>query len=123
MHSNPNEPEIIEYPMKITTSHGVMTAEQLEAFNKTEAEAREKRLADQRAEAEARPRGECPFRRGRYDPRCIADCALYADGCTLARKEAQHDTAGKKCPFGPYNNACNSNCQLYNGGCTVIAAI
>lgn len=123
MHRNPNDIEVVEMPMTITTSHGTMTRETLEEYNKTAKEAEEKRLADQRAEAEARPRGECPFRRGRYDTRCIADCALYADGCTLARKEAQRDTAGKKCPFGPYSSACNSSCQLYNGGCTVIAAI
>ena len=59
----------------------------------------------------------CPLRTHR--PRCNSNCVLYSgDGCKIAVKPADTDTAGKTCLFDSYT--CNSSCALYHDGCTLI---
>lgn len=46
-------------------------------------------------------------------------CALFVDGCTLARLTPAKDTEGLQCPFDSYRRKCRKDCALYKGGCTL----
>ena len=111
----------------ITTSHGVMTRSQLDAFNKREKEekaARDKERAQRIADmVNRKPLPFCPFSDNRRE--CKGDaCALYVDGCTLAKignRTPAKDTKGLQCPLGRYKTACREDCALYKNGCTITA--
>ena len=111
--------KIKEYPMKIVTTHGVMTQEQLDDYNATAKESEEKHLAETKAAEALKPTKDCPFLDG-MDTRCRLDCALYDGGrCRLSGKPPEEGTEGKICPFGRYRQACRKGCMLFNNGCTM----
>lgn len=111
--------KIKEYPMKIVTTHGVMTQEQLDDYNATAKESEEKHLAETKAAEALKPTKDCPFFDG-MDTRCRLDCALYDGGrCRLSGKPPEESTEGKICPFGRYRQACRKGCMLFNNGCTM----
>jgi len=85
-----------------------------------DAEARE-RERKEAAEREARRRN-CPIydNTGLNNTDCSLEaCALYMDGCTLARFTPAKDTEGLQCPFDRYKHKCRKDCALYKGGCTL----
>lgn len=67
---------------------------------------------------QAAQRRNCPFKDGMHTD-CIREaCALFLDGCTLARLTPAKDTEGLQCPISRYNK-CRKDCALYNSGCTL----
>ena len=106
------EPEINGIPQSVFFASQKRQAEQRAA----ELE-REKKEA---AEREARRRN-CPFiDSNSRNTDCTLDaCALYMDGCTLARLTPARDTEGLQCPFDRYKRKCRTDCALYKGGCTL----
>lgn len=86
-------------------------------------EQRARELAEeQRKAAEyARLKRNCPFidSNSRNTDCSREACALFVDGCTLARLKAAADTQGKQCPFSRYHSKCRTDCALYKGGCTL----
>lgn len=84
-----------------------------------DAEARER---EQKEAAErAAKRRNCPFidSNGRNTDCSLEACALYMNGCTLARLTPAKDTEGLQCPFDRYKRKCRTDCALYKGGCTL----
>lgn len=106
------EPEINGIPQSVFFASQKRQAEQRAA----ELE-REKKEAAERA---ARRRN-CPFidSNGRNTDCSLEACALYMDGCTLARLTPARDTEGLQCPFDRYRHKCRTDCALYKGGCTL----
>lgn len=107
---------IKEYEQEILTSSGILVPQsELEDFYKSN----EKAIAAQKeAEKNRPPQRDCPFRDG-IKPYCKQDaCALYYNGCTLARlndRPPARDTKGLQCPFNQYK--CSPECALYLSGC------
>jgi hypothetical protein len=94
--------------------------------------ARQKRQAEQRAAELEREKKEaaeraaqrrnCPFRDGMQTVCTREACALFLNGCTLARLADQppaKDTEGLQCPFSKYRSKCRKDCALYRNGCTL----
>lgn len=75
----------------------------------------EKRQAAERAAQ----RRNCPFSDGMQTDCKREACALFMDGCTLARLTPAKDTEGLQCPFSRYHSKCRTDCALYKGGCTL----
>ncbi len=95
-----------EYEPTITTTEGTFTEEQLKTLKRDPVplpKAINKR---------------CPFRSG-ITVNCYGDdCALYKNGCTLARiRKSGNDTNGKRCPFT--GSGCAKDCALYKNGCAL----
>ena len=91
---------------------------------KAQKEADAKRYAEERRKAAERAaqRRNCPFRDSNsMNTDCEREkCALFVDGCTLARLTAAKATEGLQCPFSKYNYKCRTDCALYNvTGCTL----
>lgn len=112
---------IKEYEMQITTTTcGTITESQLEAYNKAAPE----REAKQKAEIERQrkaviQRRSCPFHDDNKNY-CICEaCALFIDGCTLAKFTPAKDTEGLQCPLSKYKTKCRKDCALYKNGCTL----
>ena len=86
-------------------------------------EQRARELADEqrRAAEKAAQRRNCPFiDSNSRNTDCTREaCALFMDGCTLARATPAQDTQGKQCPFSRYRSKCRTDCALYRGGCTI----
>lgn len=89
------------------------------ARQKAQREQQERQIKEgQRKAAElARLRRNCPFRDGLQTDCSREACALFLDGCALARLNPAADTQGKQCPFNPYRQKCRKDCALYKGGC------
>lgn len=107
----------IEYEMEI---NGVPQSVFLES-NRRMKEQREKQLKEEQAKAAERAaqRRNCPFSDGMQTDCKREACALFMDGCTLARLTAAADTQGKQCPLNRYRQKCRTDCALYKGGCTL----
>lgn len=90
---------------------------------KAQKEQREKQLKEEQARAaeKAARRRNCPFidSNSRNTDCTLEACALYMDGCTLARLTPAKDTEGLQCPFSRYRHKCRKDCALYKGGCTL----
>lgn len=84
-------------------------------------EQREKQLKEEQARAaeKAARRRNCPFSDGMQTDCKREACALFMDGCTLARLTPAKDTEGLQCPFSRYRHKCRKDCALYKGGCTL----
>ena len=105
-----------EYEMEILTSSGISVPQsELEDYRRCNEKAAE---AQKEAEKNRPPQRDCPFRDG-IKSYCRQDeCALYYNGCTLARLNDRppiKDTKGLKCPFNQYT--CRPECALYLSGC------
>ena len=110
-----------EYEMMVTVDGMQIPQSELSAYHERKRQQEEARKL-QEAKEKPRPLPDCPFSSG-MDQRCKGEkCAIYMDGCTLARigkGKATKDTQGAKCPFNGYT--CNKSCALYVGGCTLTA--
>ena len=86
-----------------------------------EKRARELQEEQRKAAEYARVKRNCPFRdtNGTQTDCSREACALFLDGCTLARLKPAADTKGKQCPFNNYRQKCRTDCALYKGGCTL----
>ena len=95
-------------------------AEYDKKFNEKK-EQREKQLKEEQARAaeKAARRRNCPFSDGMQTDCKREACALFMDGCTLARLTPAKDTEGLQCPFSRYRHKCRKDCALYKGGCTL----
>lgn len=68
------------------------------------------------------PRRDCPFSSGMNTDCTREACALFLDGCTLARladRPPAKATKGLQCPFSRYRSKCREACALYKDGCTL----
>ena len=105
-----------EYEPELLTSSGISVPQsELEDYRRCN----EKAIAAQKESEKNRPpQRDCPFRDG-ITTHCKQDeCALYYNGCTLARLNDRppiKDTKGLKCPFNQYT--CRPECALYLSGC------
>ena len=106
----------IEYEPEI---NGVPQSVFLES-NRRMKEQREKQIIEEQREAARlqRLRRNCPFADGMQTDCKREACALFVDGCTLARWTATKATEGLQCPFSKYHSKCRTDCALYRGGCT-----
>lgn len=99
------------------TAGGVMSAEQYAEARKN-ADAHPRKGISERESM--RTDRVCPFS-NKSDNQCSRECALYRDGCTLARRErGDGETAGRPCPF-IYSHRCTERCALYDNGCKMSA--
>ena len=85
---------------------------------KAQQEAAREREQKEAAERAARRRN-CPFSDGMQTDCKREACALFMDGCTLARLTPAKDTEGLQCPFDRYKHKCRKDCALYRNGCTL----
>ncbi len=107
------EPEINGIPQSVFLESNRRMREQREAEYKEE---------QRRAAERAAQRRNCPFRDGMQTDCTREACALFLNGCTLARLADQPPakaTEGLQCPFSKYRSKCRTDCALYNGGCTL----
>lgn len=94
-------------------------------FRSQKAQKERDRIAREQEQKEAAEkaarRRNCPFidSNGRNTDCSLEACALYMDGCTLARLTPAKDTEGLQCPFDRYRHKCRKDCALYKGGCTL----
>ena len=90
------------------------------ASQKAQKERDKARYAQEQIKAAERAaqRRYCPYRDGMYTDCIRENCALFADGCTLARLTPSMDTVGLQCPFSRYRQKCRKDCAMYRGGCT-----
>ena len=84
--------------------------------------------AQRKAAQIATQRRNCPFvDADSLHTDCTEKCALYLDGCTLARltdRPPAKTTEGLQCPFSKYKSKCRKDCGLYgNGGCALTAVV
>lgn len=109
-----------EYEMEINgVPQSVFFASQ--KAQKAQQEAAREREKKEAAERAARRRN-CPIydNTGLNNTDCSLEaCALYMNGCTLARLTPARDTEGLQCPFDRYRHKCRTDCALYKGGCTL----
>ena len=106
------EPEINGVPQSVFFASQKAQKAQREAYYKEE---------QRKAAERAAQRRNCPFKDSN-SPRTDCDrekCALFVDGCTLARLTPAKDTEGLQCPFSRYRHKCRKDCALYKGGCTL----
>lgn len=103
---------------------------QLEEYNRRQREEQAQKLeaAQRKATLIAAQRRNCPFADADSSHTdCTEKCALYLDGCTLARltdKPTAKTTEGLQCPFSRYKSKCRKDCGLYrNGGCALTAVV
>lgn len=91
------------------------------ASKKAQAEYDKARYAEEQRAAKERAaqRRHCPFMSGMSADCKRNECALFVDGCTLARHTPVRDTAGRYCPFNGRYSTCRIDCALYKGGCTL----
>lgn len=93
------------------------------ASQKRQREQRAAELEREQREAAERAvkRRNCPFMdsNGRNTDCSREACALFMDGCTLARLTPAKDTEGLQCPFDIYRHKCRTDCALYKSGCTL----
>ena len=93
--------------------------------NRRMKEQREKQLKEEQAKAAERAakRRYCPLKDGMSTDCSLEKCALYMDGCTLARltdRPPAKATEGLQCPLSRYKSACRKDCALFKAtGCTL----
>lgn len=109
----------IEYEMEINGIPQSAFVASQKAFK--EARKAEFAAAEQRAREEAARQRNCPFKDSSGNTKCRREeCALFVNGCFLARFKPAKDTEGLLCPLNKYNFKCRKDCALYNSGCTLI---
>lgn len=114
----------IEYETVYNINGFSVPQSQLADFNKRMKEADEKYKEEQREAMQKPPMPLCPFRYAMTDACKGPQCALYADGCTLARMfkgKAGRDTKGLKCPVCVCDGVCREDCVLFDGGCKITS--
>ena len=104
------EPEINGIPQSIFFASQKAQKERDKARYEQEQREAAERAAKQR---------NCPLKDGMSTACSLEKCALYMDGCTLARLTPTKDTEGLQCPFSRYRSKCRTDCALYKGGCTL----
>ena len=104
------EPELNGVPQSVFFASQKAQKERDKAFY-----AEEQRKAKERAAQ----RRNCPFRDGLQTDCTREACALFVDGCTLARLTPEKATEGLQCPLSKYKSKCRTDCALYKGGCTL----
>lgn len=113
----PEEGEFI-----VGTTNGAVPQSRLAEHNARMKEHERRRLEEERAKAAAAPRENCPLLDGMNTTCRGHACALYGDGCALARLAdgpAARDTRGLMCPLNRYKAKCTENCVLYRSGCVI----
>lgn len=111
-----------EYEMDVTVDGITIPQSQLEDYHRRKKEAEKARLEAAKNAPPPPPRKNCPIfdNTGLNNTDCTGEkCALYMDGCTLARFTPAKDTAGLQCPFDRYKRGCRKDCALYRNGCTL----
>lgn len=114
-----------DHGLKIMTSKGEFTEEQLKAYNATKAEREKEMYEELREKSKLRQQlyRRCPLFSESMKTECLREkCALFSEGkCSLSgREEAERDTADLICPFNRYKQNCSKQCALYRGGCTLL---
>ena len=110
---------VIEYEPTIQIDGIEIPESELKEYNARKAEAKQA-SEDVEKNLPSQPRKGCPFSEGIITDCDYDRCALYLDGCTLARiGAAVTETAGRKCPFN--NRVCATSCALYNDGCVLTS--
>lgn len=110
-----------EYEMMVTVDGMRIPQSEVKAYH----ERKRQREAAQRIQAtqiQQPPPQNCPFTSGLNTDCRREKCALFLDGCTLAKignRQPAKDTKGLQCPFN--HCSCNEQCALYKGGCTLTA--
>lgn len=100
---------------------------EVESYNARKKAVSEARIkAEREAAKKAPPLRVCPLSENNNS--CIREkCALYLNGCTLARltdRPSAKATEGLQCPFSRYHFKCRTDCALYRGnGCTFTGII
>ena len=111
------------------TSAGAMAESELKEYNahrdeRKQAEQERRKAIEAELAEKAALRRECPLMGG-VNTDCIREgCALFADGCALARLaggRVRRDTKGLRCMLQRRSGKCSEDCALYNGGCTLTA--
>lgn len=109
-----------EYEMEVTVDGHTIPQSELTAYHERKKAAEQARAeAEHKRAATARPPRNCPFADGMQTSCTQEKCALYMDGCTLARLTAAKVTEGLQCPLSKYKAKCRKDCALYNNGCTL----
>lgn len=108
-----------EYEMDVTVDGITIPQSQLTAYHERKKAAQAAQIeAERKRAAQAKPPRNCPLSDG-MNTQCTQEkCALYMDGCTLARWNAAKATEGLQCPLSKYKSKCRTDCALYRGGCT-----
>ena len=110
-----------EYEMEINgLPQSVFLESNRRMKEKREAEHEETRRREKETAAQQR---NCPFADGIHTNCSQEKCALYVDGCALARltgRPPAKNTAGLQCPLGRAKTPCRTDCALYKNGCTLI---
>lgn len=86
-----------------------------------DAKARERERKE--AAERAAQRRNCPFKEAMNTDCDREACALFLNGCALAKHKPAKDTKGLKCPFDKFQRKCRADCALYKGGCTFTGTI
>ena len=95
------------------------------ASQKAQKERDKARYEQERREAAERAAKQrnCPLKDGISTACSLEKCALYMDGCTLARltdRPPAKATEGLQCPLSRYKSACRKDCALFKAtGCTL----
>ncbi len=107
-----------EYEMTVKIDGHDIPQSEVEDYHRRKKAAQE---AQRKAEAEKAkiPARNCPFAEGMQTSCTREKCALFMDGCTLARITAAKATEGLQCPLSKYKAKCRRDCALYNNGCTL----
>ena len=116
---------IKEYEPTITFAGFPIPQSQYKEVKKEfEESVRAKQEAEKQKVAElAALRRECPLDTTKgMNSACIREeCALFDNGCSLARLIPARDTEGLKCPL--IRRECRHDCALYHGGCTLTGIL
>ena len=111
-----------EYEMDVTVDGITIPQSQLEDYHRRKKEAEQARREAEKNAPPPPPRKNCPLADGMNTDCTNEKCALYLNGCTLARltdRPPAKATEGLQCPFSKYNYKCRTDCALYKGGCTL----
>lgn len=113
---------IKEYEPTITINGLEIPQSQLADYHRRQKEAEQARREAEKNRPAPPPRKNCPLADGMNTDCKNEKCALYLNGCTLARltdRPPAKATEGLQCPFSKYNYKCRTDCALYKGGCTL----
>ena len=111
-----------EYEMMVKIDGIEIPQSQVEDYHRRKKEAEQARKEAEKNRPAPPPRKNCPLfdNTGLTNTECNREkCALYMDGCTLARFTPAKDTEGLQCPFDGYRRKCRKDCALYKNGCTL----
>lgn len=114
-----------EYEMDVTVDGITIPQSQLEDYHRRKKEAEQARREAAKNAPPPPPRKNCPLADGMNTDCTNEKCALYLNGCTLARltdRPPAKATEGLQCPLSKYRFKCRTDCALYNKtGCTLTA--